>query len=86
MFEIMMGSQEEWVTEMKNELLSLVALYEDYCQLYSTHHNEHDLPNWRIMQQAIMHTDSPEALLEISEKLMHTNSLILEMSNPIYCV
>lgn len=86
MLEIMMGSQDEWVTEMKNELLSLVELYEDYCQLYSSHRNEHDFPNWRMMQQAIIQTDSPEALLEISEKLMHTNSLILDMQNTIYCV
>lgn len=78
-----MNGQEHWVVDIKKELLSLINMYEAYCNLDTIH--ESDMPNWSIVQQAIVNTDSPGKLLEISEELMQINNRLFELSKPVYC-
>lgn len=72
--------QEDWFSDMKKELLSLVDLYQAHCSCDRLHDYQGEMPNWGIIQQAIINTESPEALIGISEKLVQINSLILKYS------
>lgn len=72
--------QDNWLSDMKNELLCLVDLYQTYCSCDGLLICKNEMPNWSIVQDAIVSSDSPEALIDISEKLVEINNQILGQS------